>query len=269
MGQLITINDQNYEAFIDHVGDDGQQRKRGLIPRDYKKNPVGSYAAAQEEFPDSLLIPEGDYGDWIAEQEKMQSSLQHIRDKGNDGKPIPPKDQDGVGYCWIHSGTMAMELVRALNNEPFVQLAAFMAGCLIKGYRDEGGNGIEGPEFFAVNGICTEQFWPEKSMKRSNDTPEMRKNAAMHKCLRWWDTSDNSAKRKRQVISASLRSWPVIADFNWWGHSVLLIRVLSIMKSRILNSWGQWGDNGIGDLENGKAWPDNACIPCVESASTV
>ena len=47
MADMIEINDSNFSQFIDHIGDDGLPRMRGLIPRNYDTHPVGCYAAIQ------------------------------------------------------------------------------------------------------------------------------------------------------------------------------------------------------------------------------
>lgn len=269
MGNLVTINDHNYLSFVDHHGDDGKLRAKGLVPRDWSVQPHG-YCAFAESFPDALLIDEAEWDERIAEQEAKQSSMQHIRDRGLNGASIPSLDQDGVGYCWIHSGTNCMKLARAIAHLPYVPLSAFMAGSIIKNYRDEGGNGIDGVEFFATKGICSESFWPAQARNPKYDTPEMWANAALHKAQRWYDLSSNSDLRRKQVASCLLRCIPVLGDFDWWGHSVAMARLMSRTKTKIWNSWSDsWGANGMGDLEGGKAWPDNAVAVVTESASIV
>jgi hypothetical protein len=263
-GQLITIDDANYTQFLDHVDPDtGERKAKGLRPRNYATHPVGYLGKLAEPF--SLpIIPESEWADRIAEQEAKQSSLQHIRDKGNNGQPIPSYDQDGKGYCWAHSSTSAVTLIRARENQPYVPLSAYMVACIIKGYRDQGGWGSESLEFIAKNGIPSAKFWPMQSMSRSNDNAEMRANAALHKVTEWWDCAEDGRTRRLQVATALLMGLPVISDFNWWSHSVCLIRLLSPTKTRLWNSWGDsWSQNGVGDLDGSKAWPDSAWVPRV------
>lgn len=267
MSPLIEINDFNWQDHVDGYLPDGTMRAKGLIPRDWDALPHGAVDGATP-FPDELLIPESDWDAWIAYEEARQNSLQHVRDRGMNGQQIPSLDQDGVGYCWIHDPTNAMKLLRAKMGLPYVPLSAFMAGCIIKGYRDQGGNAIDGIQFFAEKGICSEAFWPAQSMSRANDKPEMWANAALHKCQNWWECSDDPRKRRLQVASALLRKWPVCGDFNWWGHSVVMVRLLSHTDTLIWNSWGDgWSQKGMGKLSGSKAWPDNATIPYVEMAS--
>src|SRR5207244_8486493 len=92
MGELITIDDSNYTEHAWHQGDDGLIRSKGLIPRNWKTHPQGCLAVAPAF--DLKLIDESEWPDRIADQEKNQSSLQHIRDIGNNGGRIPSYDQD-------------------------------------------------------------------------------------------------------------------------------------------------------------------------------
>lgn len=267
MPELVTINDHNWTDHVEHVGPEGEYRAKGLIPRDFRVQYHGCVAQA-EPFPDELLIDEAEWDERIAEQVAKQSSMEDIRNFGMDGQQIPSLDQDGIGYCWIHSGTNCMKIGRAISGEPYVPLSAFMAGSIIKNYRDEGGNGIDGVKFFATKGVCSEKYWPAQARNPKYDTPEMWANAALHKALRWYDLSPNASTRRKQVASCLLRNIPVIGDFNWWGHSVMMIRLVSRTETNIWNSWSDsWSVKGIGKLQGSKAWPDNAVALNVESAA--
>lgn len=171
--------------------------------------------------------------------------------------------------CWAHSGVSAAIMARAINNQPFVDLSAYMVACIIKDYRDEGGWGLEGVEFLAENGVPSSQFWPQQSVKRSNDTPAMRENAKLHRATEWMELDNRNMKA--QLVTCLLLGIPVVTDFNWWSHSVCTIDLVSVspFKTRILNSWGDWEENGTGILEGGKAVPDDAVALRVMTAATV
>lgn len=261
MPELVVINDSNYRQHVEHPG-----RAKGLVPRDFDAQPHGMMGA--EPFPDELLIDEAEWPERIAEQTAKQSSMLDLRNTGMDGQMIPSLDQDGVGYCWVHSGTNCMKMGRVISGLPYVPLSAFMAGSLIKHYRDEGGNGIDGIRFFQEVGICSEQYWPAQARNPKYDTPEMRANAALHKALRWWDLSPDATKRRKQVGSCLLRNIPLLGDFNFWSHSVFVGRLVSKDETDIWNSWGdKWSQNGVGRLQGYKAWPDNAVALNVETAA--
>jgi hypothetical protein len=268
MPNLITIDDSNYTQQLDHVGPDGQNRAKGLRPRNRDTHPQGCFSvAAPFTIP---LIPESEWDDRIAEQEAKQSSLTHIRDKANNGAPMPSYDQNGKGYCWAHSSTSAVTLVRALNNQPYTPLSAYMVACIIKGYQDQGGFGGESLSFIAKNGIASAQFWPMQSMSRSNDNPAMRANAALNKCESWWDLSGDRTVAKQQLATLLLLNVPVVVDYDWLSHSVCAVRLVkrSPFTITIWNSWGDsWSANGMGNLVESKAVPDSAVAPRVMTAA--
>ncbi len=264
MNRTVIINDDNYREYF-HPIVDGEMRKHGLIPRDYTTHPVGCYAAAKPF--DIPLIPESEWAGRLAAQIAAKAQLSDVRNRGMGGKPIPSRDQDGKGYCWAHSSTSAALIVRALDNQPYADLSAFAVACIIKGYRDQGGWGAESLEWIAENGIPTSQFWPQQSMDRKNDNPEMRANAKLHRFTEWMDLEP---KNKSQLVTCLLLGIPVVSDFNWWSHSVCTIDLVSLepFQTRIWNSWkDSWGENGTGLLEGNKAIPDGMIAPRVMTAS--
>lgn len=266
VGQLVTLDDFNYHNHQDFTGSDGQRRAKGLVgtKRGYR-------SANVESFP-LPLIDESEIEDRIRQQEKDQNSLQHLRDcMGPGGTRIKSTDQGNRGYCWFHSGTSAMLLARAAANQVHVDLAPYMGACIIKNYRDQGGNGDEGLDFIAEVGICTSAFWPQRSVSRSNDTPEMRADAKLHRAQKWYalDTNDRQTL-KRQMATCYLLNMPTVNDYNRWTHSVGGARLVSWkpFKHRIWNSWSdEWSDDGMGDLD-GDGWlPDDCWALVSETAS--
>lgn len=259
MATMIEINDGNYQQFISHVGSDGKERMRGLIPRPYDKLPVGCYAG----IPKFALPPmsDADIEATILRKNTEQSWLSDLRNVGMYGFPVPSRDQNGKGYCWAHSGTSANLLVRARDNQPYADLSAYAIACIIKGYRDEGGWGAEGIEWQQANGCPTSKTWPQQSMARSNDNAAMRAEAALYKPTGVWQ--DMQPRDKRALATALCKDIPVVVDYNWWSHSVCACRLVSWgangnnLSIWIWNSWGDsWSDNGMGVLSGSKAIPD-------------
>lgn len=256
------INDRNWGDFIVPPQGEGF----GLVPRFYGAYPVG-YSPAAPEF-DIPLIPESEWQSRLDAQIDAKARLSDVRNaSGPGGKPIPSTDQNGRGYCWCHSGTSACLIVRAVNNQPFVDLSAYMVGCIVKNYRDQGGWGSQGVEFIATHGIPSSEFWPQRSVSRSNDTPAMRENAKLHRITEWMDMQPRS---KAQLVTCLLLGIPVVSDFNWWSHSVLTMDLVSLspFRTRIWNSWGDsWSENGVGVLEGSRALPDGMLAPRVLTVS--
>lgn len=260
---LITITEAHAPDHPDLQPPPGYAK--GLIPRNFANYPVG-YLACARPF-DLPLIPESEWEARLQEQ-KANGTLMDIRNRGMNGQPMPSRDQNGKGYCWAHSSTSAAMLARAVNGEPYADLSAYMVACIIKGYRDEGGWGSESLEFIAENGIPTSKFWPQQSMSRSNDTPEMRANAKLHRFTEWMDLDPKNMKA--QFITCLLLNIPVVADYNWWSHSVCACALESInpLVGWIWNSWGDsWSQNGMGKLEGSKFIPDAALAARVMTPS--
>jgi hypothetical protein len=253
----LIINDLNFQRFVEATPGsgaviDGKRVRMGLVPRDYRNYPVG-YLATAKPF-DLPLIPDADVMALIAERTAAGALLSNFRNRGNKGQPIPSRDQDGVGYCWCHSGTSAMLVARAVANEPYADLSAFAVGCMIKGYRDEGGWGSEGVEFIGQRGVPTSEFWAQRSMSRANDNPRTWENAKLHRFTDWMD---GEPRNEGQLRTGLISNASGILDFNWWSHSVGGVDYLGPRRIRIWNSWGDsWSENGLGILEGSKAIPD-------------
>lgn len=276
---------------------------KGLVPRNFSTHPVGFYAAAQA-FNMPLIDP-SEYPQRIADMQAAGRRLSDMRNIGMYGGRIPSRDQNGRGYCWFHSGTSAVLLVRARDNQPYADLSAYAGSCIIKNYRDEGGWGAQGVDWIRENGIPTSKFWPQQSVSRSNDTPEMRANAKLHRIEEgFWDLEAAQYDRKlsfNQMMTCLLLGIPVVTDFNWWGHSVcaadpvngnnlyhmtraesgkqattaefelmwgITNEVTTGYAIRIWNSWGDsWSEGGMGVLTGSKAIPNGAVAPRTVTAS--
>lgn len=266
-GELL-IDDGNYKRFIDHKVD-GVLMGHGCIDRNYDANPVGCLSVASAfDFP---LIPQSEYSARIKERIALRSQLSDIREIGKFGQRIPSLSQGRWGFCWAHSTVQGLKIIRALNNQPYVPLSAFMVASLIKGYRDEGGFNAESLSFACNTGVTSEEFWPEGQVDRRLDTPTMRANASLHKCSQF---TDLSPQRFDQLMTLLLMGIPVMIDLMWWRHSVLAMDPVEIESNsfgaRIWNSWSDsWGTNGMAVLTQSKATPDAAAAPRVLTASVV
>ncbi len=275
-GELV-IDDSNFHLHTEgNVVVDGERKSFGMIPRDYTKYPLGCYASAPAYDVNMPLIPRSEWSARIREMEAQKSRISDIRATGKFSGLIPSLDQNGKGYCWMHSGVGATIMLRAVNHMPYVSLSAYAGACIIKGYRDEGGWGAQGLDFLTQRGIPSEEFWPQRSMSSSNDKPATWENAALHKVTEGW-VDLQAAQYDRnltwdQVMTLLLSRVPVVGDFNWWGHSVCLIDPVEVSPGsfgvRILNSWGDsWSDRGMGVLEGSKAIPDSSVAPRATIAS--
>src|ERR1019366_1033228 len=118
MGQMICIDDSNWQQHVDHVGADGLKRARGLRPRNYSSHPVGCYSSIPPYFGITLMTDD-EIQAAIIRKNAEKSWLSDLRMVGMFGGMVPSRDQDGKGYCWAHSGVSANLLVRARDNQPY------------------------------------------------------------------------------------------------------------------------------------------------------
>ncbi len=261
----VVIHDGNWMDFVNPVIN-GETKWCATHPRDWSVYPHGSLKHAKPF--DLPLIPESEWESRLAARIAARAQFSDVRNTGMFGQPIPSLDQNGVGYCWCHSGVSAHLIRRAFMGEPFVDLSPFAIGCMIKGFRDEGGFGGEGVEFQGDRGCPTSEFWPQRSMSRSNDNPKTWENAKLHRYLGWRDLDPNNMKA--QFISCLLLYGPCISDYDFWSHSVCAVDLVSAspLRVRIWNSWGDsWSDKGMGILEESKAIPNSAWVCLVTTAS--
>lgn len=233
---------------------------RGLVPRDYATDPPEMFAPPSE-IP---LIPRSEWDARIDEQERTQSSLEHVWRRSGERH----LDQNGQGFCWSYSTAHAIMLSRMANNQPRARLSAHAVACKIKGFRDEGGWCGLSAKFARETGYPTVDVWPEQSMSRAHDNAATWENAALHKVTE--DFVDLTARHYYyqnltfdQVASCLLLNLPCPTDWNFWHHSVCAVRLVRVEAGsyaiRILNQWKGWGDDGFATLR-GKT-PDSAlCI---------
>src|SRR5436190_8747071 len=270
-------NGLNNPRVFDHSNvsklmDDTLRFKTGLIERNYKRTPCGSLPFA----PKSTIqpFPRSEWSDRIKEKNEKKALLSRVWATGNSGERIPSLDQNGQGFCWAYSTGGALILIRARDNQAYVRFSPHAVACQIKNFRDEGGWCTLPLEHATKYGYPSDKYWPQQSMSRSNLTPEMKANAALHLCQEWDDLPENLPAKERFDIQMTylLMDLPVITDLNWWGHSVFDLDPVEIepgsFGTRKKNSWGEgWETNGEAVLREDKAVYDGAVVPRVIMAS--
>ena len=239
---------------------DGEVKGHGLVPRKHS-----IYPAEMFDPPGQMrIIPRSEYEDRIKEMEATKSRISDILR----AQKIPSMDQGPNGYCWSHSTVKCLMIVRALNNQPYIPLSAYMVAAIIKRGANEGGWCGLSAKFLRDHGACSQALWPQGNRDyRKLDTPECRADAAKHKVTEEWvdltrDVYDQNMVDEI-VNTCLLTRTPTAGDFNHMSHSVALCDLVIVepgsIGKRYRNSWGQgWGDEGFAVLRGSKAITDGA-----------
>lgn len=246
---------------------------RDCIPRDYAVQPARAFGA----MPSSMVLyNESDYDALYDEQEEQKTSLEHLYLRG--GKPAWVNlNQGSFGDCWAYSTGHAMmfnmlkrgsEITR-LNPHAIAvilnQLNGGWCGLSAKAAREMG---------YPADGNGPGE-WPGESRSRSNDTPALRAAMAMNKITEdFIDLTRNVYEQKltrQQYATCLFNNQPCPSDFMWWGHSVCAIRYVRVERGSwgvlILNSWLDWGRNGLAVLRGSQAIPDGAFASLVSGVA--
>lgn len=245
---------------------------RGYVERDYKLYPEEMFAPPSE----LQIYPRSEWSARIKEKNELKSNISDVRNRADNGQRMKSLDQNGQGFCWAYSVTATVMLVRAINNVPFARLSAHAVGCKVKNFRDEGGWCGLSAKFIREHGVPSVEFWKEKSMSRTNDTPETWANAAQHTITEDWVDLTRQVYDQNltfdQLATCLLAGIPCAVDFNWWGHSVCAMDLVEVEPGsfgiRILNSWTDgWGEYGTSVLRGSKAVPNGALATRVVGAA--
>lgn len=255
----VFIHDGNWQDHVVGVVG-GVEMGRGLVARDHDDEPLGGFAAPF----DLPVIPRSQWPALIAEQERTQSSLWHIRERGLNGQRIPSLNQGQTNYCWSHGPVSAMTLIRAFMGQPYVRLSATAVAAIIKGGRNQGGWGTEALRWIAAHGCPPVDLWPPNDRSLRHDTPAMRTEAGKNKITEWYDLRPRNFD---QLATCLLLNIPVAVGYNWWSHEVCAIRLRQAGGAYVVDIWNSWGDSygtdGIGTLSESRATPDDAVAPRV------
>ncbi len=239
----------------------------GLVERDYNQFPEPMFAPPG----DMVLIPESEWDARYDEQERLQSSLEHMYLSGPNGTPVFENlDQDVDGYCWNYSIGHTMMFDRLKRNLPVIRFNPHAGAAIIKKGRNEGGWCGEGAQFATTDGMAVEGKGPGQFPAHSRDlrliTPAVRAEMAKYKIdEQWVDLTRQVWNRNMtlaQCATGGFNNIPGPGDYNWWGHSVCRIRWVRIERGSwgqlIINSWFRWGRYGLGVLRGNKAIPNGA-----------
>lgn len=258
VGSCLIIDDS-----VDVSHPDLNAGLRGMKPRDWARFGYGAVAGTAP-FPAELIIQPDEYEDRVKKQEADQSSLEHIAD----AMGVPVKNQQQTNFCWVNAPTHCVELLRAKQGQPYVELSPASVGAVITDFSNIGGYGPEAVAKIASDGLVSASLWPVNAINKEYDTAAANSERPKYQLDAWWDLKPRTML---EVFSCLLRNIPVAVGLNWWGHEVTYIRVVKsngIFVPKFDNSWGtSWGDNGRGILTGSKMIPDDCIAPRLATAA--
>lgn len=262
IGGMPIYDDSNFHELLTDPVIAGEQMSRGMIPRDWAREPFGSLPFARPF--DFDVIPRSEWPALIEEKQANRSRLVDICDQAG----LSVLNQNGTNYCWINGPTHCVEIIRVVMGLPMVRLSPASVGGPIKGYRNVGGWGTEGMKYLVEHGSVPQSMWPANAIDRRYDTPETRAIRAQFKVSEWIESRPRSFD---QLATMLLLGFPVAVGYNWWRHEVTAMDLIvqgGEFGIIIDNSWGTgWGENGRGILMERKATPDDAVSPLVAAAA--
>lgn len=260
------FTDEQWKQFTDPkkvVIFNGQKRFLSVPPRDLKKMPYGS-APGTVSIKDAgvTVIPRSQWPACIAALKSANGGLMALAY----GK-VACSDQDGLGYCWVHSVKNSAEILSYEQGFPFYQLSAVSVGGPITGYRNEGGWPADALDYMVKNGAVGTKYWPENKLSSSYfKKAEVQADYPRHKVAGTIVDLGTTGKIFDECVSCVLMGAPVAVSYNWWGHAIQMVGVEyknGVYYGVFRNSWGSsYGDDGFFLMPEGrgsnKGTPDDA-----------
>lgn len=235
----------------------------GCIPRDFDVDPV-----ALRDSPSAMkVIPRSEWDARFDEQEKEESSLEHLYLRG--GKPaFEFLDQNGFPDCWAHSTAHCVMLDQMKQNLPVKRLNAVAVATMLR--QTNGGWCGLSMKFARENGYpevgTGPGQWPYQSRK-GHDTPELREAMKKHMAEEdWYDLGSREFQQELsddQLATCGFNLQPAACDYIMtYGHSMCQLRVVRLEPGAwgrlTLNSWNGFGYFGLCVIPFSTARVDNA-----------
>lgn len=209
---------------------------------------------------DLPLIPRSEWAERIRDLEKSQARIPDLCD----ALGLKVKNQESTNYCWINAPTHALEILRVMQGEPYVELSPASVGAKIKNFHNVGGWGTEGLQYLVDHGAVPASMWPCNAIDRRYDQPAADAERSKYRVQEWLDLPANNFDA---VMTCLLLGLPVPIGLGWWSHEVTAVAPVKFDGNDNYgvifdNSWdSQWGTNGRGVLTERKATPDDAVAP--------
>lgn len=215
-------------------------RGRGYQPRDYSKQPYGSFQYTRR-FRD-LNIPVPPRSQWreiIEQRTKEKSRLSDFWRSGTESKELVGANQRSYPFCWAFAPTNAVMLRRRAMGLPTPLLSGTSVACPVTGFRQRGGYGAESLKQIAEVGICFNSDWPETSISRSYYTTANMSKAKVNRFTDWVECDIGVFE---QLVACVFANIPCFIGVPNWRHEVVVDEILALPNGKFgvegPNNWG-------------------------------
>ncbi len=156
-------------------------------------------------------------------------------------------DQNGFGSCAWSSAAAGKGALDEHQNLPRILYNAFFGYHWTSGGRDGGSVIGDNVTLLQTRGCCPEEVWPSSNGWRTKPSAEAQRIAKFFRLLEFF-----YAETIEEVVSALLQGYDIHAGYS--GHAVIFNRYKKRGKVEFKNSWGNWGDDGFGELSLSKIY---------------
>lgn len=254
----IFIGEHNWKEYAaDNGYIDVNGERRYLSARSGKANP--GFVGLPQNFK---LIPKNEVKSRARDLIQAKATIKNVARRGNNGRGIPSLDQNGTNFCWVNSGVGAVQLVREMQGEQYVELSPASVANPINGGVNQGGYIEDALDQLCKVGACTADLYPVNFVGLKYWTPEAKANAAKHKITKWVSLGRRDETMAAKCWTVILQGGLVVNAHDWMGHSMITTMIDEDMNWWDRNSWGDdWGEHGFGKLEFSRGTPDAAWVP--------
>jgi hypothetical protein len=212
----------------------------GVLPRktEFGKLKTLTYPKGIPVFSDVCpTVPKRDWAELIAAADKPECS----------SAVWNTYDQDGVRSCASEAANKSNEIIRALSGRDPVQFNPWFTYYKVSGGRDGGSSLDDNVEQLIEVGSCPESVYPRSKGWRKKPPEEAYEAAANYRVLEIFDIETTKSQFTLQFGSALLLGYPVY--FGYPLHAIVATELITPTRIRYKNSWGDWGEDGFGELD--------------------
>jgi hypothetical protein len=156
-------------------------------------------------------------------------------------------DQDGIGSCGSESKEYTMRALWDEMNQPSWFPNPLGTYNTVSGGVDRGSVIGHNVEFARDVGCFPEEVWPRSKGFRAKPSAFAVEVAGFFRLIEFFHV-----ETIEEFVSALLQGWFIHAGYS--GHAISFFRYAKKGILHYINSWGNWGQNGVGSLSADKVY---------------